>query len=152
MSNFGYAEGVALGMASADAHAAQRRAFHAENDLGKERARRQELERENEQLKAKLAQYEKAYGDVYQDAVDNARQATAGLVVMNGMVAALDNLPAHFKNKFLDEVVELSRNRFQVLDQKYIQEAQRLGIQPTTIEGIFSKQTEYQKLGFNRSL
>ncbi len=150
MEKFGFSEGVALGMISADANSARSRANRLSYALDDVQARNRELEQENAQLRAKLAQYEKAYGEVYDKSVFNARVASAGLVVMNGMMKAIENLPYHVAEKLKNEIVELSANRFKELDAKFIKEAKKHGFKPVTIKSSFSSLSEYKKLGFDR--
>lgn len=152
MGQFGYAEGVALGMISADANSARSRANRLSYALDDVQARNRELEQENAQLRAKLAQYEKAYGEVYEKSVRNARMGTAGLVVMNNMINCINALPPQLSEKLKKEIVDLSSNRIKELDAKYVAEAKRLGANPTTVKGVFSSLPEYEKLGFDRVL
>ncbi|WP_133936519.1 hypothetical protein [Comamonas kerstersii] len=152
MEKFGFSEGVALGMISADANSARSRANRLSYALDDVQARNRELEQENAQLRAKLAQYEKAYGDTHKKAVSNARMASAGLAVMRSMINCINSLPSQLAENFKKEILELSSNRIKELDAKYIAEARGLGIKPITVKGVFSSVPEYEKLGFDRVL
>lgn len=152
MEKFGFSEGVALGMISADANSARSRANRLSYALDDVQARNRELEQENAQLRAKLAQYEKAYGEVYEKSVRNARMATAGLVVMSNMVNCINALPSQVAEKFKKEILELSSNRIKELDNMYVNEAKKHGFDPITVKSIFSSVSEYEKLGFDRVL
>lgn len=152
MEKFGFSEGVALGMISADANSARSRANRLNYALDDVQTRNRELEQENAQLRAKLAQYEKAYEDTHNKAVSNARMAGAGLVVMHNMINCINALPSQVAEKLKNEIVELSSNRFKQLDAEYIAEAKRLGIKVTTIKDVFSTVPQYEKLGFDRVL
>ena len=151
MGQFGYAEGVALGMISADANSARSRANRLSYALDDVQARNRELEQENAQLRAKLAQYEKAYGTVNDKAVVLARQASAGFIVMNGMIKALENMPRAAAEDFRRQVVAHSKERFKVLDAEIMKEAKLGGYKTKTIEEVFSFDHQYKRLGFDRS-
>lgn len=151
MGQFGYAEGVALGMISADANSARSRANRLSYALDDVQARNRELEQENAQLRAKLAQYEKAYGTLHEEAVVLARQSSAGFIVMNGMIKALENMPEAAAEDFRRQVVAHSKERFKVLDAEHMKKAKLGGYKAKTIEGVFSLDHQYKKLGFDRA-
>ncbi len=151
MEKFGFSEGVALGMISADANSARSRANRLSYALDDVQARNRELEQENAQLRAKLAQYEKAYGTVNDKAVVLARQASAGFIVMNGMIKALENMPRAAAEDFRRQVVAYSKERFRILDAEIIQKSKLDGYKTKTIEEVFSWDHEYKKLGFDRA-
>lgn len=150
MGQFGYAEGVALGMISADANSARSRANRLSYALDDVQARNRELEQENAQLRAKLAQYEKSYRTVNDKAVVLARQASAGFIVMNGMIKALENMPRAAAEDFRRQVVSHSKERFKVLDAEIMKEAKLGGYKTKTIEEVFSFDHQYKRLGFDR--
>jgi len=83
--------------------------------------------------------------------VTAARFSSAGWVVMNGMIRAMDNLEPQVREKFRSEVVEYSQNRISVLDQKYIEESNRGKFSPVTIMSVFKVEPEFKTLGFQES-
>lgn len=150
MEKFGFSEGVALGMISADANSARSRANRLSYALDDVQARNRELEQENAQLREKLAQYEKEYRTVHDEAVVLARQASAGFIVMNGMIKALENMPRAAAEDFRRQVVTHSKERFKVLDAEAMKRAKLGGYKAKTIEEVFSSEDQYKRLGFDR--
>lgn len=152
MSGMTFGEGVAVGMVSGDAMASRSSSNHYQREYESELAKRRALELENAHLKRLLAEKDKAHSDLHSIAVVNARKSSAGLVVMDSMVAAIKCLPKQLQDSFVSEVVQLSNNRFNALDEKFTLEAKKIGVKATTIRSVFSADPVYKKLGFERSM
>lgn len=121
----------------------------------RDRVRVRELEAMNAKLIERINQLESELAVSRQESkanhdksVVNARCSSAGLIVMNGVIRALENMPSETREKFRMEVVDYSQRRILELDTKYINLANQGGYEAKTIMGVFKNEPEFKKLGF----
>lgn len=83
-------------------------------------------------------------------AVLNAREATAGLIVMNAVLKAMEDIPPNIREKFFKDVVSIAGARMDFLDSRDSALAKQGGYAFTPIRGTFAKRIQYEQLGFGK--
>lgn len=143
-----YGQGVGMGMAYGMAR-------RAESESAWVNARADDLERENSQLKCQVAelklQLEQAKRDAqkhFDQSVVNSRLSSAGWVVMNGTIRAMQDMSPVMREAFRSEVVRYAQDRIDVLDQELIGHAKQYGYVPVTIMSLFKVEENFKTLGF----
>lgn len=145
-----YGEGVMLGQIIGDSHRANLKAASAASDNARLRQENLALIKENARLKQEIENHKKEHSRLYGKSVDNAKAASAGMILAVGLVKALDSIPASIADQIKKQIVEHSEGRFKVLDEKILEARKKGGGNFPTIEESMKneKNFDYKKLGF----
>lgn len=145
-----FGEGVAFGMLGASADSARTEAEYQTNRANRLQNENDALKRQVQNLKNQLASMTNERDDKHHQYVGEMRGFSAGLIIMNGMIKAMDMLPPELREKFRSEVVQHANERMDVLDAGYLAEVVGTNYVATTIREVFSKEPQYKQLGFGK--
>lgn len=143
-----YGEGVALGIHLSGLDSGPSTSSRDARRVRELEAMNARLLARNKELEDQLSKARQESTTNYNQSVVNARYSSAGLVVMNGMIRAMENLDPGTREKFRKEVVDFSQNRITELDNKYLALASQGGYKATTIMSLFSNEPQFKTLGF----
>ena len=142
MDSFG--TGVALGIlhanAQGDALSASNRADWAEMDVIELEADLAKMTRERNALKAEALSH-------YAQSVVNAKEGTAGRILLNAFAQALQNLPPEYREQMRRDVVWLTLKR---IHEKDVDGAKTVGEKYVRILDNFKNFRNFHELGFDR--
>ena len=142
-----YGEAVALAI-----HMNSMNSGGGEDSSYADRRRIRELKQQKDHLEQRVANLEAQIKNLVETANDRIihaqRTSSAGWVVMNGMIRAMENLEPTIREQFRSEVINYSQNRIAVLDKSYIDEGLAKGEKYLTIMSLFQKEPEFHAIGF----